>query len=441
MEGFVTKGFNIAKNKLYLAPEKGGLGLFNLKNFIAGLQVSWIKRTVTVINDNWKCTLQELGNGDPTMCNVNFNHNNHGIAICNIVNSYSTFKNVYDTENGNYAHIPIFDNPLFGTGRQQQVTFNREFFTEGIMENYGVQVRSLTWKKTLINGSFCPYGEFEFLTGIRINRLQYIKLKQCFARISKKYGPPSTEYVSITRFMSKIKKGSKKYRKILDLNLNDKKRLTDLQQCKSFCKALDVNFENDKRIQHCLSSWNLFYLPNRVRLFLFKYYGNILGTGNRVLHYNPTAEVACTFCTLNRILPAPIETVAHVFFDCPIIFSNLNKIFKKFFRCEVTREKFFTGQFSDNESFNRICSLFLDCLRYAIWQARLTKSNISVYTLIEELNYLLTTVSGISKKIELLFLNCPLMCIDGKAEGREEREGGDGAGQDGHDRHVAPGRP
>ena len=35
IRNFVTKGLNIAKKKLYLSPENGGLGMFDLKKFVA----------------------------------------------------------------------------------------------------------------------------------------------------------------------------------------------------------------------------------------------------------------------------------------------------------------------------------------------------------------------------------------------------------------------
>ena len=57
MENFVTQGFQIAKKRLYTTPEQGGLGLFDLKDFITALQCTWIKRAFNCCNDNSKLDL------------------------------------------------------------------------------------------------------------------------------------------------------------------------------------------------------------------------------------------------------------------------------------------------------------------------------------------------------------------------------------------------
>jgi hypothetical protein len=53
IEQFVLKGINIAKDRVYLPVDRGGLGLFRLTDFISALQCSWIKRTYHSLNDNW----------------------------------------------------------------------------------------------------------------------------------------------------------------------------------------------------------------------------------------------------------------------------------------------------------------------------------------------------------------------------------------------------
>ncbi len=63
MEVFVTKGFSIARERLYLPVKEGGLGMFKLLDFIQGLQCNWIKRCYHLVNDNWRATLAKLGGG------------------------------------------------------------------------------------------------------------------------------------------------------------------------------------------------------------------------------------------------------------------------------------------------------------------------------------------------------------------------------------------
>ena len=57
MENFVTQGFNIAKSRFYAKPEEGGLGLFNLNNFIKALQATWVSKAYEV-RSNRNCKVQ-----------------------------------------------------------------------------------------------------------------------------------------------------------------------------------------------------------------------------------------------------------------------------------------------------------------------------------------------------------------------------------------------
>jgi hypothetical protein len=59
IENFVTQGQNISKKRLYLAPDRGGLGLFKIRDFQIALQCSWVKRVMDVKHDNWRNSINE----------------------------------------------------------------------------------------------------------------------------------------------------------------------------------------------------------------------------------------------------------------------------------------------------------------------------------------------------------------------------------------------
>ena len=80
MVKFVTKGLNIGKNRLYTLPKEGGLGMFDLKNFISSLQCTWVRRA-QVSNDNWKNTLKGLI-GNVLDCHL-LDPNRYGIGLKN----------------------------------------------------------------------------------------------------------------------------------------------------------------------------------------------------------------------------------------------------------------------------------------------------------------------------------------------------------------------
>ena len=142
--------------------------------------------------------------------------------------------------------------------------------------------------------------------------------------------------------------GSKKYRKVLTYVKIDEKFHQNLPVVKSFFKTTSVMLPESKCIISNISQWNTYRYPNRFKVFLLKYYHNLLGTGNRVFHFNEEAEVCCIFCSKNGLLPAPIESFSHVFYDCPIINRIIVQYIEKYFTINIDRTMYFNGDFATN---------------------------------------------------------------------------------------------
>jgi hypothetical protein len=157
IEKFISKGLNISKKRLYLNPTLGGVGVFNLTNFIMSLQVSWIKRASVFKNDNWKVDLANLGNGNVLNCDTG-NENSLGIGLTNIVRSFRNFKNAYFRYKGNFLEDTLYNNNRYGAGRNRMVPFDDVFFGEQLMTAHGRRIRELRWKNLCINGTFIEYN-------------------------------------------------------------------------------------------------------------------------------------------------------------------------------------------------------------------------------------------------------------------------------------------
>ena len=198
-----------------------------------------------------------------------------------------------------------------------------------------------------------------------------------------------------------------------------------LQQIKSFNKCTGVEIISPTRWKSNFGRWNLFGLPNRLKTFLLKFYNNILGTGSRVIHIDPTKDPSCTFCNLNNNLPAPIESFNHIFYYCPSVQKIIRKFCVKFILSELTAEKFFGGSFDINEKINLPIMLVLDVLRYSIWELKLQKSKLSYHTVELETLYTLETIMSCSNKIKNTILSCPLISADGTGgDGRRQEDQG-----------------
>ena len=190
--------------------------MFNLKTFVTSLQVSWINRAQLCVNDNWKLKLSIFGNGNVLDCNLYATEDNTGPALNNIIKSYSTFKQAYNFYKSNFLLDKIFNNPWYGTGRQSAFKFDENFFGEDLMANYGPLIRSLQWKQFIINESVVEKEEFTFLTGIPIDTGRYKKLKNCLMGLLKRWHIRGNVPISLADYISRVKKGSKRYRVILE---------------------------------------------------------------------------------------------------------------------------------------------------------------------------------------------------------------------------------
>jgi hypothetical protein len=54
LDEFAVGTMNFAKNRIFLAKEEGGLGLFNVESFLIGQQAVWILRASISTRDNWR---------------------------------------------------------------------------------------------------------------------------------------------------------------------------------------------------------------------------------------------------------------------------------------------------------------------------------------------------------------------------------------------------
>ena len=128
--------------------------------------------------------------------------------------------------------------------------------------------------------------------------------------------------------------------------------------------------------------------------------------------------MSCIFCRKNNLLPPPIESFAHVFFDCPIVYSNICKFLEKYVVVDVSREEYFTGKFNHGNTDEHTLRTIFDVLRYCIWQTRLLKNNLSFPTYEQEVIYCLKGLSDANSKVKDEINNCTLLCIAGRAAER-----------------------
>ena len=65
LDNFAKGTLNVSVAKVTVPAEAGGLGLFNVEEFLMAQQCCWIFRTVKSCRDNWRNDIYELSFGNP----------------------------------------------------------------------------------------------------------------------------------------------------------------------------------------------------------------------------------------------------------------------------------------------------------------------------------------------------------------------------------------
>jgi hypothetical protein len=196
-----------------------------------------------------------------------------------------------------YMCVPIINNGNFRYSRNQSIRINNLFFGHELMDRYGIALRALRWNDCTVNGAFVSIRQFNEHVGIPFTRDQYYDLKTSYTKARKKFHKEGATGMDITEFLTSFKKGSRKFRRILGY---EKKTydLSKLTHVTSFARITNTTVPRLERLKNLYSIWGRGYLNNDVRVFMFKYYNNILGLGNRIAHFVQNADARCTFCVL-----------------------------------------------------------------------------------------------------------------------------------------------
>jgi len=143
IEKFVLKSLNVAISRLYIPPNKGGLGLIRLSSYLKAQKCSWIKRAHFKCIDNWRIDLKTLvSDGDITkIWFFDIEKNAHPILF-GFISSFTDLIASHSKIGGNYREAFIFENPAFTYGEENRIV-DKILFGHGFYEEYSVKIRDI----------------------------------------------------------------------------------------------------------------------------------------------------------------------------------------------------------------------------------------------------------------------------------------------------------
>ena len=438
VDGFVTNGIVVARDRYYTPPKYGGLGLIELKSYVAALQCSWIKRCNKSINDTWRWTLAASCNFNMEFLRKGDVDRNLHPVLCDIIDSVFSLQLKFWSRNENFLNAPLIDNYFFMRAEPQRRAPVRGCVDRNLLgaafydENRGA-LRKLRLNVIVRNGNrIASFNELIAMTGLPFSFNSYLGLATAARFAIKKYSMKNGSNgstVPLNFILQGVKKGSKRFRKLL-MNLNlAGLDISKLRVVRTFFELINCTVPSNSLLETLFSCWNWSFLSNRIRTFSFQFFNNSLGVGARIAaryrNGGMNIDQRCTFCVKQGMAVPYREDFNHIFLYCPAL-TNVREIFF---------QELVTGQLNDDERrlvittglvpnasgidcvFNILTSLLFN---YIVWQGKIKKSPPSPATICYEIDNLYNVSMQVNRKLrEAASLSNTLIC----RRWRGERQG------------------
>jgi hypothetical protein len=415
---FIRGKLNISVERITSPPDRGGLGMINIDDFLTGLKIAWVRRAKQ-INDMWstaincyEITRRDLGTGSENT-----------MIISNIHKAFLKLKTAVILHKHNILVSPVVNNPVLNLAGVQSINLDNVPVPVPLRR----RIENLTFSDLIINNS--PFSrariatEFEGLRQEDVEKL-FLALRYVVRFLKADLDPdPADAPKTVDEIICKIKKGSKFYRSFLT-----KKRMGDkilnLNSVRKFFFSIGLATPDPIQIREINAFWTTNYLPNKFKEFHFKFHNNLIGLNSRVSHFNQYINPECTFCTKRKWLPAQRETLRHLFYDCP----EVNPIYLYFFRVIAPSlqtlnddEKltlWFGGSVKNKKHVdNVILNLLLRLSVFYIWENKLKKNYLSIASYVTFLRENIRVMANISNNLNICISNASwLFCRNGEQE-------------------------
>jgi hypothetical protein len=216
IETFVTGNQRIAKKRLYTSPESGGLGLFDITNFLDSQKVAWIARAES-LDEIWKVRIYLSGCGSILNTRCSLIDRSTNPILYGIVHAYEIFLAGFTKHNENFWQSTIFENRSLFLQLRQKTLLTAGFFDVDFFLTNKRKIFSLTVMDFFENkDTYKSWESFVLSTDLQINREEYNDLKKLASNAKLKYSKKSATEIKTTALMDFINrkvKGCKRYRK------------------------------------------------------------------------------------------------------------------------------------------------------------------------------------------------------------------------------------
>jgi hypothetical protein len=182
---------------------------------------------------------------------------------------------------------PIFMSPAFVRSGTDNGLLDIPFFTRTIYERSEKEIRKLTFNDCFLNGTFKDQANFRRMN-IELTGTVWTRLRNAMIHAKKTLpNRPNQKNTTMTldTFIRSFKKGSKKFREIINFNPSLPQERDQLRTVLTMAAITDTQIPDHTELGKILGLWNRSFLPNDLREFLFKERKNSLPLSNRTAHF------------------------------------------------------------------------------------------------------------------------------------------------------------
>jgi hypothetical protein len=364
----------------------GGMGLFNVEEFLIAQQCCWVFRAHISCRDNWRNDLITLSLGNALIFSPdNVEKRRHPILFC-IASSFQRLRAVFYKKNENYLSSCILFNPTLFRETRDKTHLTPEYLDIHDNTTLCYEIAKMEFQ------DFCdengPLSHAQLVrSGITLSALGYGRLSNALNCFFERVGDAGDTEPSenLTESFVSIKKPGRKCRILLGSTRGN--NLDKLTTTTTFFRLIGVDFIGCKHFSTNVSWWAHQFLPNRQRMFGFKFYNNILGLNTRTFHFAAAPNRNCFFCSASPHPTNTDETFLHLFLQCPTV-----RAWQEHFRIQELggvilndtdiRKLWFLGILPNIAGINDAILTAILLFQYCCWEEKLRKQRPSYHTLI-----------------------------------------------------------
>jgi hypothetical protein len=416
IHNFIRKNLQISDIRIRLTVDQGGLGFFDLHEFMLAQKCTWIFRAKKFPIDNWRYDVHLLApNYDPLLIRSSDVPRESYPILFDLASAYEIFYGKYCKMDANFKHSIIFENEVFRDGATGS-TISANFFGRNFYNLHKDRIRSLTYDNCIVGNSFKSVNIFA-ADGLPFTLNMWMRLQNIILSVKHTFRNVKSVAASVPvpHVVDRWKKGCKKFRTILGNDTvvdNDPIFSRSFITFKNLTSCVPIN---GTFIYDWLTTWNINNFPNEFRSFIFNCRYNYLPTNNRLNSYIKEIDPRCSFCLHLDKDTVQRDSFGHCLFTCNTVRGFIINFLSEFdFSIGINDEGFpnlyWYGIYKEDiltKSRHSAFTVIFDAFRFVIYKCRRDLSNTNDHQVVEETKYLLLCLCKFNPNFKRKLLGIP----------------------------------